>query len=46
VWPAIAFRQDGGGIEPGARVDLVYSFSQDRLGAGALELRVIDFRPS
>ena len=44
AWPAIAFRQDGEGIEEGARVDLVYSVSADRRTADGLELRVLDLR--
>ncbi|MCH8995188.1 MAG: single-stranded-DNA-specific exonuclease RecJ, partial [Chloroflexi bacterium] len=46
VWPAIAFRQDGDGIEQGAKADVVYTLSADRLSAGGLQLRVLDLRPS
>ena len=46
TWPAIAFRQTGEGIVEGERADVVYAFSQDRIGNGALELRVLDVRPS
>jgi hypothetical protein len=46
TWPAIAFRQTGDGIVEGERADVVYTFSQDRIGNGALELRVLDVRPS
>jgi single-stranded-DNA-specific exonuclease len=45
-WSAIAFRQDGDGIEEGARVDLVYSLSTDRRRSDGLELRVLDVRPA
>ncbi len=44
AWPAIAFRQDGDGIEAGARIDLVYSLSADRRISDGLELRVVDLR--
>lgn len=44
LWPAIAFRQDGDGIEEGARVDVVYSLSADRRTSDGLELRVLDVR--
>jgi single-stranded-DNA-specific exonuclease len=43
-WPAIAFRQQGEGIEEGTRTDLVYTLSTDRYSAGGLELRVLDLR--
>ncbi len=46
LWPAIAFRQKGDGIEQGARADIVYSLSVDRMHADAMQLRVIDLRPS
>jgi single-stranded-DNA-specific exonuclease len=46
IWPAIAFRQDGAGIEEGTRADVVYSLSADRGVAGGLELRVQDLRPA
>jgi single-stranded-DNA-specific exonuclease len=44
AWPAIAFRQDGDGIEEGVRIDLVYSLSTDRYTADGLQLRVLDLR--
>jgi single-stranded-DNA-specific exonuclease len=44
TWPAIAFRNDGDGIEEGARIDLVYSLSADRRISDGLELRVVDLR--
>ncbi len=44
AWPAIAFRQQGEGIEEGTRVDLVYTLSADRRTADGLELRVLDLR--
>jgi len=43
-WPAIAFRQEGAGIEEGTRADIVYALSADRLSRDALQLRVIDLR--
>ncbi len=46
VWPAIAFRHDGDGVEEGARVDVVYSVSADRRTSDGLELRVLDLRPA
>ncbi len=46
TWPAIAFRQQGEGIEEGSRTDLVYTLSADRRAAGGLELRVLDLRPA
>ena len=45
VWPAIAFRQRGEGIEQGAKADLVYTLSVDKFRGGGLELRVLDLRP-
>jgi single-stranded-DNA-specific exonuclease len=45
-WPAIAFRQPGDGIEAGARVDLAYSLSADRMLSDGLQLRVVDVRAS
>ncbi|MCH7811742.1 MAG: single-stranded-DNA-specific exonuclease RecJ [Chloroflexi bacterium] len=45
VWPAIAFRQDGGGIAEGGRADLVYTISAERRSRDGLELRVLDLRP-
>jgi single-stranded-DNA-specific exonuclease len=46
TWPAIAFRQDGDGIEEGGRADVVWSLSADRGVSGGLELRVLDVRPA
>jgi len=52
TWPAIAFHINGNaaveanGIRPGDRIDVVYTFSQDRGDAGALELRVKDLTPA
>ncbi len=46
VWPAIAFRHDGDGIDEGARVDLVYTLAAERRTADGLELRVLDVRPA
>ena len=46
VWPAIAFRQRGEGIEQGAKADLVYTLSVDKFRGGGLELRVLDLRPA
>jgi single-stranded-DNA-specific exonuclease len=46
VWPAIAFRQDGDGIDEGSRVDLVHSLSNDRYISDGLQLRVEDVRRS
>ena len=46
VWPAIAFRQNGDGIEEGARADVVYSVSADRFRSDGLQLRVLDLRPA
>lgn len=42
AWPAIAFRQEGGGIDEGMHIDIVYSVSADRRTADALELRILD----
>ncbi|MGB2694395.1 MAG: single-stranded-DNA-specific exonuclease RecJ [Dehalococcoidia bacterium] len=44
IWPAIAFRQEGEGIDEGAHIDIVYSISADRRTSDALELRVLDMR--
>ncbi len=44
VWPAIAFRQDGDGIDEGSRVDLVYTIGADRYLSDGLQLRVLDVR--
>lgn len=46
IWPAIAFRQEGDGIDEGAHIDVVYSISADRRTSDALELRVLDLRPA
>jgi len=46
VWPAIAFRQDGDGIEEGGCVDVVYGLGADRMISDGLELRVLDVRPA
>jgi len=46
VWPAIAFRHDGDGIEEGTRVDVVYSLGADRMISDGLQLRVLDVRPA
>ncbi len=51
TWPAIAFGlgpQSPAQIDaqPGMRLDVVYSFSADRAGRGALELRVKDMAPT
>jgi single-stranded-DNA-specific exonuclease len=44
AWPAIAFRQDGDGIDEDTRVDVVYSLSADRRTSDGLELRIEDLR--
>jgi single-stranded-DNA-specific exonuclease len=44
VWPAIAFRQNGEGIEAGVQVDVVFSVSAERRTTDGLELRVLDLR--
>ncbi|MCH8949737.1 MAG: hypothetical protein IIB87_05115 [Chloroflexi bacterium] len=44
TWPAIAFGQEGEGIEEGRHADLVYTLSADN--RGGLELRVLDLRPA
>ena len=46
VWPAIAFRQNGDGIEEGVRIDMVYCLSTDRYTADGLQLRIVDLRPA
>lgn len=46
IWPAIAFRNDGEGIDQGARVDLVYTIGADRYLSDGLQLRVLDVRPA
>jgi single-stranded-DNA-specific exonuclease len=45
IWPAIAFRNDGEGIDEGSRVDLVYTIGADRYLSDGLQLRVLDVRP-
>lgn len=44
LWPAIAFRQTGDGIDEGTRADVVYSLSTDRFTSDGLQLRVLDIR--
>jgi len=54
VWPAIAFGLGEAAVEPGERVDVVYSLAVDRRGGDAhsagsgqaLELRVKDLAPA
>lgn len=46
VWPAIAFRHEGDGIEEGAPCDVVFTMSADRLSSDGLQLRVLDVRPT
>jgi len=46
TWPAVAFGIGEHDIEPGARLDAVYTFSADRRSNGAMELRLLDFAPS
>ncbi len=46
TWPAVAFGFGGNEITEGDRLDVVYTFSADRSGDGALQLRVLDFAPS
>jgi single-stranded-DNA-specific exonuclease len=46
AWPAIAFRQDGDGVEEGARVDAVFSLAADHFTQDGLQLRVLDLRAS
>lgn len=46
VWPAIAFRTDGDGIDEGSRVDLAYTIGADRFLSDGLQLRVEDVRPA
>lgn len=43
TWPAVAFGFGAAEVECGHRLDVVYTFSADRGGDGALELRVLDF---
>jgi single-stranded-DNA-specific exonuclease len=42
TWPAIGFGLGRAQVEPGQRLDVVYSLGADRAGGGALELRVKD----
>lgn len=54
TWPAIAFARTGarlggmgdGDVQPGQRIDVVYSFSADRGNNGGLELRLRDIAPA
>jgi single-stranded-DNA-specific exonuclease len=54
TWPAIAFARTGarlggmsdGDVQPGQRVDVVYSFCADRGNNGGLELRLRDIAPA
>jgi single-stranded-DNA-specific exonuclease len=46
TWPAVAFGFGESELETGHKLDVVYTFSADRGGDGALELRVADFAPS
>ena len=46
VWPGIAFRQNGDGIEEGTRADVVFSLAAERRTTDGLELRVLDVRPA
>jgi single-stranded-DNA-specific exonuclease len=43
TWPAVAFGFGQSELETGHRLDVVYTFSADRGGDGAMELRLIDF---
>ena len=43
TWPAVAFGFGESELAEGDRLDVVYTFSADRGGDGALELRVADF---
>ena len=45
TWPAIAFGQSIGNLEPGHHVDVVYTVAQDRDSSDGLQLQVRDFRP-
>ena len=45
-WPAIAFRQQGGGIAEGTLIDLVWTLTSDSYIKGGLELNVLDLRPA
>jgi len=54
TWPAIAFARTGGrlggmgdgDVQPGQRVDVVYSFCADRGNNGGIELRLRDIAPA
>ena len=46
TWPAVAFGVGEQDLEPGARLDAVYTFSADRRSNGAMELHLLDFAPS
>ncbi|MGQ9572868.1 MAG: single-stranded-DNA-specific exonuclease RecJ, partial [Dehalococcoidia bacterium] len=46
TWPAIAFDMGERAVEPGQRVDVVYSLTSERRDNEALELRVKDLAPS
>ena len=46
TWPAIAFDMGERAVEPGQRVDVVYSLASERRGEDALELRIKDLVPS
>lgn len=46
TWPAVAFGIGEHDIEPGTRLDAVYTFSADRRSNGAMELRLLDFAPT
>lgn len=46
TWPAVAFGFGESDVDIGHRLDVVYTFTADRGGDGALELRVADFAPS
>jgi single-stranded-DNA-specific exonuclease len=41
-WPAIAFGLGDHGVQPGQRLDVVYTFGGDRNSNGGMELRVKD----
>jgi single-stranded-DNA-specific exonuclease len=46
TWPAIAFGMGERAVEPGQRVDVVYSLANERWSEDALELRIKDFAPT
>jgi single-stranded-DNA-specific exonuclease len=46
TWPAVAFGFGENQLQEGDRLDVVYTFSADRGGQGAMELRVLDFAPT